>query len=223
MPYYIGAGTPEWDEHEWETESGEPPESLYTYIEPWVAEATMLTFPETPGPKPVIPPERATYRRPLPAPKPGFFARLFGKKAPPVAPAEETPQLAPAQVFEGFKARQKATADYALWEVSGLAATCRSLGVKRVFGSYDGGNDESFTHLHGIEMSDSRIISKARLRGEAASVRCQELVQYAVSALMGRYDAGEFLLHGAVTIDCDACTITDETNADVVFGDKMAD
>jgi hypothetical protein len=180
MPYYIGAGTPEWDEHEWETERGDPPESLYTYIEPWVAEATVLAFPETPGPEPVTPTER-----------------------------------------EGFKARQKATAAYALWEVSGLAATCRSLGVKRVFGSYDGGNDESFTHLHGIQMSDSRIISKTRLRGEAASVRCHELVQYAVSALMGRYGVGEYLLHGGVTIDCDACTITDEKNANVVFGDKM--
>jgi hypothetical protein len=202
MPYCIGAGTPEWDEHEWETERGDPPESLYTYIEPWVAETTVLAFPETPGPKSVIPPERAA--------------------PPPVeaAPAEATSQPTPAQVF-GYKARQKATAAHALWEVSGLAATCRSLGVKRVFGSYDGGNDESFTHLHGTEMSDSRVISKAQLPDEAASVHCHELVQYAVSALMGCYGTGEYLLHGAVTIDCDTCTITDEKDADVVFGNKM--
>ena len=38
---------------------------------------------------------------------------------------------------------------------------------------------------------------------------------------MGTFDAGEFTVRGAVTIDFDSCTITDEKNADVVFGDKV--
>src|SRR5262249_7295484 len=96
----------------------------------------------------------------------------------------------------------------------------RAAGVKRIFGSYDGGGDESFTHLHGVEMSDSRVIAAEELSNEAEAVRYQELVENAASALMGSYDAGEVVLRGALIIDFDACTITDEKNQDVVFGDK---
>jgi hypothetical protein len=38
---------------------------------------------------------------------------------------------------------------------------------------------------------------------------------------MGTFDAGEFVVHGVLVIDFDACTITDEKNADVIFGNKM--
>jgi hypothetical protein len=46
-------------------------------------------------------------------------------------------------------------------------------------------------------------------------------VNNAVSALLGSFDAGEFVLRGAVIIDFHACTITDEKDADIVFGDKV--
>src|SRR5262249_55401974 len=105
---------------------------------------------------------------------------------------------------------------HALWKVSRLTATCRALGVKRVFGRYDGGGDESFAYFSGIEMSDGRMISKELLRNEAAGVPCDELVENAVAALMGNFSAGEFSLYGVVTIDFDACTITDEKNRYVV-------
>jgi hypothetical protein len=47
-------------------------------------------------------------------------------------------------------------------------------------------------------------------------------VENAVTALMGSFDAGEFILRGAVIIDFDVCTITDEKDAEVVFDDKRA-
>jgi hypothetical protein len=224
MPYYVGAGTPEWDEYmeRLETDAGEPPPSQFTYIEPWVVETTVLAFPETPGPEPEIP-QRVAYSA-RPAPKPGFFARLFGKKA---APAEETPQPMPQQVFESYTAQQKAAAAHELWKVSMLTAPCRALGIKRVFGSYDGGGDESFTYFRGVEMRDGRVITaeslreEESLRREVQGVDCEQLVWNAAAALMGSYDAGEFILHGVLIIDFDACTITDEKNADVVFGEKM--
>ncbi len=223
----------------------------------------MLAFPETPGPEPIIPQERPAYRPP-PASRPGFFARLFGSNTAPVeaAQVEETPQPTPAQLFESFKAKQKAAAAHALWEVSVLASRCRALGVRRVFGSYDGGGDESFTDFRGVEMSDGRVVTAeslaipdsasvratmirdgrlprareaqdrealaARILGreaETGEARCLDdfegLVWNAAAALMGSFDAGEFLLHGVVTIDLNACTITDDRNADVVFGGKM--
>jgi hypothetical protein len=106
----------------------------------------------------------------------------------------------------------------ALWEVSTLAETCRDLSVKRVFGSYDGGGDESFTHFQGVEMSDGRVLQAGSSLDD--EIDFDQLVEAAVSALMGGFDVGEFSLHGVVIIDVDACTITDEKNADVVLGNK---
>jgi hypothetical protein len=116
----------------------------------------------------------------------------------------------------------EADSAHALWKVSGLTAKCRALGVKRIFGSYDGGNDESFTSYHSIELSDSRLLTEELLRKLAEDVDCEQLVEDAVAALMGSYGAGPFVLHGAVVIDFEACTITDEKDVNVVFGDKMA-
>jgi hypothetical protein len=190
MPYYIGAGMPEWDEHvEWD--EGEPPVSHFTYIEPWEANTTVLPFPEAPGPEPEVP-QKAAYS-----------------------------QLSQEQWIENYKKEQRAISAYALWKVSGLAATCRALGVKRVFGSYDGGGDEGFTYFRGVEMRDGRVIPAESFRREGRGDDCEELTGNAVYALMGTFDAGEFILHGVVIVDVDACTITDEKNADVVFGGKM--
>ena len=101
-----------------------------------------------------------------------------------------------------------------------MTAPCRAAGVKLVFGSYDGGNDESFTHLHGAAMNDGRMIEPEELRKISGAANYDGLVDDAVTALMGSFDAGPFFLRGAVIIDFDACTITDEKNAGVVFGDK---
>jgi hypothetical protein len=218
MPYYVGAGEPEWDEYlaQSETDWVSEPVSLFKYVEPWQAETTVLRFDEAPGAEPEAPHDTA-YRQPY-TPRRGFFARLLGKQATSVA---QTPQPSPEQLFENFKKRQRAASARALWKVSGMVAACRMGGVKRVFGSYDGGGDESFTHLHGAEMADRRVIGPDELRKTVQAVDYDELVGQAVSALMGRFDAGEFVLRGAVIIDFDTCTITDEKNADVVFGDKV--
>jgi hypothetical protein len=124
--------------------------------------------------------------------------------------------------LENYTKQQQAIAAHALWKVSGLTATCRALGVKRVYGSYDGGGDESFTHYHGVEMRDSRMLSEELLRKVAEDIDGDRLVEDAVTVLMGHYGAGEFLLRGALIIDFGACTITDEKDAGVVFGDKLA-
>ncbi len=219
MPYYIGEDMPEWGEYmerqEEEADCGEPPASLFKYIKPLQANRTVLRFPDTPGPEPEVP-QRTAYSPP-PLRKPGFFARLFGQRAVLVAAA---PRLSTEQWLENFRMAEKAASAHALWKVSGLTATCRALGVKRVFGSYDGGGDESFTYYHGMEMRDGCAISEELLRKVAEDIDCRELVENAVCALMGSFDAGEFILHGAVVIDFDACTITDEKDAGVVFGDK---
>jgi hypothetical protein len=110
---------------------------------------------------------------------------------------------------------------HALWRVSRLTAPCRALRVRRVFGAYDGGGDESFTYFRGVEMSDGRVITAESLREEVRGIDREQLVENAAAALMGSFDVGEFVLHGVLIIDFDACTITDEKNPDIVFGDKM--
>jgi hypothetical protein len=191
MPYYIGVGDPEWDEYLTivEDDNAAEPISLFKYVEPWTAKTTALQFSETPGPRP----ERKNAE---PAPQ----------------------QLSPEQLFERFEKEQKAGSELALWELSNMVAKCRAGRVKRVFGGYDGGEDESFAHFRSIEMSDGRMISAELIGEDTAGINCFQLIEDAVFALMGRHDAGEFVLRGAVVIDFDACTITDERDVDVVFG-----
>ncbi len=216
MPYYFDEEDAEyWDKVEADP-TYEVPESMFKYVEPWQANATVLSFSETPGAEPELP-QRAAYHQP-PGSRSGFFARLFGRQA---APAPETPQLSPEQMLENYTKEQQAARAHALWKISRLTASCRAQGVKRVFGSYDGGGDESFTYFKGIEMSHGRLIPADLLGREARGIDCDQLVEDAAYVLMGRFDAGNFQLHGALTIDFDACTITDEKNTDVVFGDKM--
>jgi hypothetical protein len=109
-----------------------------------------------------------------------------------------------------------------MWKVSNMVAQCRSSGVKRIYGRYDGGGDESFTHLYEAEMNDGRKIAPDALP-KGAGVDFEQLFEMAIFAIMGSYDGGEFVLRGAAVIDFEACTITDEKNADVVFGDNISE
>jgi hypothetical protein len=121
-------------------------------------------------------------------------------------------------LLENFEKQQKYLSELALWKISGVTAKFRAAGVKRVFGRYDGGGDESFTHYRGIEMSDGRVISAAESIGEKIGAQeIGQLIEDAASALLGSFDAGEFVVRGALAIDFEACTITDERNVDVVF------
>jgi hypothetical protein len=145
----------------------------------------------------------------------------------PAAPQPE-PEIARDAGF--VEEREKASSVHALWEISAMTALCRDLGVKRVFGSYDGGGDEGFTHYRGVEMSDGRVIPASKdqwtmadlVQGGPPDIDFDELVESAVCALMGdAFGIGPVSVDGVVIIDFDACTITDEKNADVVLGDRM--
>jgi len=98
-----------------------------------------------------------------------------------------------------------------------MTAKCRASGIKLVLGGYDGGGDESFTHLRSIEMGDGRVISVESIPSEIRDIDYGQLIEHAAFALVGRHDAGELVLRGAVVIDFDACTITDEKDIDLVF------
>ena len=191
MPYYIGEDMPEWDEYREWEGKG-----------PGRGEQPLSLF------KYIDPSQARTTVLPFLA-TPG--------------PEPELPEDDP------YLEEMEAVSAHALWKVSGHTARCRELGVKRVFGSYDGGGDESFTQYQGVELSDGRVIPASPalqtvtdlVHGEPRGIDYDEVVESAVSALMGHYGEGPFALHGVVIIDFDACTITDEKNADVVLGTKM--
>ena len=189
MPYIISAGDPEWDEYLTIVEDDpEPPISLFQYAEPWTAKTAVLQFPETPGPRPEV-------------------------RNADAAPT----QLSPEQLFEKFEKEQKYVSELALWKLSSMTAKCRASGITLVLGGYDGGGDESFTHLRSIEMGDGRVISVVSIPSGIRDIDYGQLIEHAAFALVGRHDAGEFVLRGAVVIDFDACTITDEKDIDLVF------
>jgi hypothetical protein len=93
MPYYIGAGTPEWDElphpetlsetQQSEIERFNAPILSFTYVEPWQAGTTVLRFPDVPGAEPEIPPQ-PVYRPPPRTTGRGRrqFARIRSGKSP---------------------------------------------------------------------------------------------------------------------------------------------
>jgi len=229
MPYYVGAGSPEWDAYldQAEAEGIDAPDvSAFEYVEPWRAETSVLSFRDMPGPEPIIPdlPESPlrVVAPVVPLVTQGFFARVFGRQPTPAQTPAPAPEPSPEQWADWrlkFHEREDAIAKHALWTISARVAKFRAAGVKRVVGAYDGGGDESFTHLRSVEMNDGRVIFDVGNWG----LDYQGLIEDAASAIMGSFDAGEFMLRGVLTIDFDACTITDEKNADAVFGASNED
>jgi hypothetical protein len=219
MPYYFGADMPvsEEDYAKADPENpDEPPKTVFIYTEPWATKTIVVGFPDTPGQEPETYRESANYF--VAAPKRSFFARLLGK-GPKAAPRPTAIEL--EQWTERREKLEKAAIAHALWKVACHRTQCRALGVKRIFGTYDGGGDESFTHLRAVEMSDGqKNFDVTSLR--SAGVAFGQVVEDATYAIMGTFGAGEFALRGAVIIDFDACTITDEKDIDVVFHDDAA-
>jgi hypothetical protein len=185
MPYYFGEDMPEWEAF-FENDDVEPviPPDVFKYVEPWAKDATVIAFPDVPGPEL----EEPVYT-------PTNFSEYFEK----------------SQAFQSTQATNK---------ISMLAKKCRELKVKRVLGSYQGGNDEGFTRFQGLVMADGRRIEPVDSLPDG--IDFEGMIDAAVTALMGSWGAGPYELIGAVMIDIDASTITDEKDRDAVFAAKVA-
>jgi hypothetical protein len=120
----------------------------------------------------------------------------------------------------------------------------RASGARRVYCRYDGGNDEGFSWLDGIEMQDGARITGAALAqrlqegplldkliaadmlnrdvGQSAQQQLQDVMsdwlcaEWATMLLGEDFGTGEYSMYGAFTVDLDACTIIDDRNADPV-------
>jgi hypothetical protein len=232
MPYYFGEGDPGWEAYIEESEGrfladlpAVRPLDNFKFVDPWQAKTTILKFPKVPGspPEPIY---IAGFRK-VPtkqsARKPGWLGRLFGSRSAPVPPPEWEPTgtlSEPEQFALEWEKQEKSINANAIYNVSKHAQTLRELGVKRFFARYDGGNDEDFVHFIGVEMTNGQKLA----RDEAKFPSVEAIANSAVTALMGGgFGTGPFEVFGAITIDCEACTITDEKDTNLVFIDPELD
>jgi hypothetical protein len=241
VPYYVGEDMPEWEAYFTNAEDVEPvfPPAAFKYIEPWAKDATVISFPTTPGPE------------------------------------LDQPVYTPKNFSEYFAKDQAYRSTLAVNAISTIAQACREAGITHVIGSYQGGNDEGFTHFHAIHIKDGSRVKRPQRLSELCDVQTiktldladgrsvsssdqtfwshfwghnelmvravtladgrrierpttlptgidfSELVENAVTALMGHWGAGSYELYGAVTIDIDARTISDEKDRDAVFAAKV--
>lgn len=234
MPYYFGEGSPGWDEYMERVEAenlARGPLDRFTYVEPWEAKTSILDFSRTPRPAS----ERDSADQGS-ASRPGIVTRIFGSKPPEGLTHQPEIKIGSPEWVANFHAEQKRKAEEALERVAVWAAAFRAAGVRQVLMRYDGGNDEGFTHFNALEMADgSRLTSEdARARdivrtaieatGDNPFTDSFEKYGYlellddvAVAFLGPGFGTGPYEMYGVITIDCEACTITDEKDPGRAF------
>jgi hypothetical protein len=234
MPYYFGEDSPGWDEYmeRLEVESlARGPLDRFAYVEPWEAKTSVLHFSRTPR----TASERSAADQGA-VRRPGIIARIFGSKPPEVLKPRPEIEFGSPEWLANYHAEQKRKTEEALERVAVWAAAFRAAGVRRVLIRYDGGNDEGFTHFEAFEMADGRRLTR-RDAGASTVVRTAiqatgdkpdtsgfkkygylEILDDAAVALLGPgFGTGPFEMFGAITVDCEACTITDEKDPSRAF------
>ncbi|RTL73234.1 MAG: hypothetical protein EKK41_00630 [Hyphomicrobiales bacterium] len=231
MPYYFGEDSPGWDEFMDRSEAGDytRPLERFTYILPWQAKATVLNFPRSPN-APAAPEKGHGSPVAASTARPSILERLFGIR-PRDAVGTKPPEVGLKTSLNNFHLRQKREAQQALVRVAHWAAAFRALGVSRVLMRYDGGNDEGFIHFEAFELADGRRLAwkeegasevarrAVEAAGRPANDRAFEdyghleiLVDAAIAFMGPGFGTGPYEMFGAITIDCEACTLTDETD-----------
>ena len=165
----------------------------------------------------------------------GLLGRLLGPRPP-----LRLPPPSPASYEESRHRSQRLREQRTQQHLAAMVPALKELGVRRIYCRYDGGNDEGFAWLDSMEMRDgTRLAGDARLdlqkqadlRAAAAVKRagavtdeaflaylsCGWLCHEWASILLGNsYGTGEYCMYGAFTVDLDACTISDDSNAQPV-------
>jgi hypothetical protein len=175
---------------------------------------------------------------PRPAERGGFLRRLFGGGR-----SEDAQQQRRSQIEHNMRRSMLLQRKRTQQLFSTMVPALRSLGVRRAYCRYDGGNDEGFCWLDRYETdSDERIDTgplakrlyemgmhdKLRaagfadhLKGTSADQKISEIEGFACGwlindwawVLLGNYGAGEYSMYGAFTVDLDECSVTDDPKA----------
>jgi hypothetical protein len=159
MPYYFGEGDPGWDELMGEDDEDHRP--------PKVSQFRYLPPPDLGGPPHPVRfsdqvPEPVASR---PQPAPSLLDRLLGRR-----------QRAPAAVrHPTWREHQREQERRGQHWLALVAQALREIGARRVYGRYDGGNDEGFAWLDHVELrSGERLAAgEAGARLDATGLRAR--------------------------------------------------
>lgn len=169
-------------------------------------------------------------------PRPSLWDRLRGRRPAPEQMRQAWAALNVEQMAKAAFVRQRLLAT--------SVPALRELGVRQLYGRYDGGGDEGFSWLDHAVLADGADLDAAALvqqlaeqkfldrlvahgvkeRHKSSSDRHQIAsfvdnwlcMEFAMMLLGGSYGAGEYVMYGAFTVDLDACTVTDDRAADPV-------
>jgi hypothetical protein len=120
----------------------------------------------------------------------------------------------------------------------------RKVGVRRLYCRYDGGNDEGFSWLESIETADGARLDADALAQRLHDAQLTEKLcaagmmhrssrrsdremadefvrlwlsnEWASMLLGDSYGTGPYSMYGAFTVDLEACTVSDDRNADPI-------
>jgi hypothetical protein len=231
MPFVFDCTQIEWSDDD--TDPPPPRADQFVYLPPpelgGAREPVRFTLdipPEPPASAAMTPPTR----------RPSFWDRLLGRRPSTEQIAAVVRADAQAQIARGVFSSQR------LFAVT--VPALRALGVKQLYGRYDGGNDEGFSWLDNALLRDGTCIDADALaqrlmdrkfldlliaRGVMKRIdRMSEREQVAsfirdwmctewATLLLGRgYGTGEYVMYGAFVVDLDACIVTDDPKADPV-------
>ena len=218
------------------------------YLPPRADKFVYLPAPEYTGVRPpvgfsILPVETTELQRlaePLPrppVPRRSILDRLLGR-----APSSESRQQWQGYLEEDRRRSRLLQEQRRQQLLSIMVPALRTIGVRRAYCRYDGGNDEGFAWLDRYEMEggkriedavlgqrlhemniQDKLYSAARMiRGassqqemaELAGVACDWLSHEWASILLGEsFGTGEYLMYGAFAVDLDECIISDDPNA----------
>lgn len=223
----------DYSEVDWSGEDSDPPP-------PRASEFVYLPAPEYGGVREPahftldVPPEPAAARSsPIQL---SLWERLLGRRRSAEQVRASVEADMKAQKARGFSSRQR------LFAVT--VPALRALGVRQLYGRYDGGNDEGFSWLDNALLRDG-----TRIDADALAQRLMELkfldqltaggvmkrvdrmseldqlrsfirdwmcTEWATLLLGGSYGAGEYVMFGAFVVDLDDCTVVDDPKADPI-------
>jgi hypothetical protein len=239
MPFVHDQTDIEWPEDGTDLPPPRADQFVYMTRAEYLGEAASARFSILPlsAPAKPEPPIPEAPGRPVQGERRSLLNRLFGRTR-----SAGEPQEVQKWVAESMRqARLQQQRTQQLFSV--MVPALRTLGVRRAYCRYDGGNDEGFSWLDHYEtqageridadtlvkqLHDMGVHDQLRAAGfkdhlpgvspdqkmaELKTFACVWLISDWACVLLGNYGTGEYTMYGAFTVDLDECTVTDDPGA----------
>lgn len=241
MPFFYDETNIEWPEDGSDAPAPRADQFLYMTVAEYCGEPAEARAPARFS---IAPFDEAELEPPTPAAaaqqagRGGILGRLFGWGR-----SEDRQQQHRRKVEDGMRREMLLHRKRRQQLFATMVPALRSLGVRRAYCRYDGGNDEGWSWLDHYETDAGERIDadhlvkrlydmgmhdklqaagfKEHMRGVAADQKMSDIKMFACEwvindwawTLMGSYGAGEYTMYGAFTVDLDECSVTDDSKA----------